>query len=196
MDIRKISINELKMAAYNPRVDLQPEDADYQSIEKSINEFGYVTPIVWNERTGNVVGGHQRLKILIAKGITEVEVSCVNLSEEKEKMLNITLNKVSGQWDRDKLEDVLKDIIDSVDDITITGFSMEEINNIVANFEEDVLDSFFVEEMPTDKAQSNTGDTSKELDKPDIETTHIRESEEPDSKRKVQCPCCGAWIQI
>ena len=62
--VKEIDISLLKEAAYNPRVYLTKGDADYEKIERSIDEFGYTEPIVWNERTGNVVGGHQRLKVL------------------------------------------------------------------------------------------------------------------------------------
>lgn len=67
MIIRTLKATELKAAAYNPRKDLQPEDAEYQKLRRSFEEFGYVEPVVWNERTGNLVGGHQRLKILLEK---------------------------------------------------------------------------------------------------------------------------------
>ena len=61
MNIKTLKATELKAAEYNPRKDLQPEDAEYKKLRRSIEEFGYVEPIIWNERTGNVVGGHQRL---------------------------------------------------------------------------------------------------------------------------------------
>lgn len=64
MDIRKVPVGQLNPAPYNPRRDLQPGDPAYEKLSRSINEFGCVEPIVWNERTGNVVGGHQRLKVL------------------------------------------------------------------------------------------------------------------------------------
>lgn len=64
MKIIKKKISELYPAAYNPRKDLQPDDPEYQRIKKSIDEFGYIDSIVWNKRSGNVVSGHQRLKIL------------------------------------------------------------------------------------------------------------------------------------
>jgi ParB-like chromosome segregation protein Spo0J len=62
---------------------------------------------VWNERTGNLIGGHQRLKVLKERGDGEVEVSVVDLDKTKEKALNLALNKISGDWDYPKLKDVL-----------------------------------------------------------------------------------------
>ncbi len=83
MEIAKIPIDKIHAAAYNPRKDLQPGDLEYDHLEHSIERFGYVDPIIWNKRTGNIVGGHQRYKILLSQGHTEIEVSVVDLSEEE-----------------------------------------------------------------------------------------------------------------
>ena len=96
MQIKRVPITRLNPAAYNPRKDLQPGDPEYQKLARSMTKFGCVEPIIWNERTGNVVGGHQRLKVLIAAGETELDVSVVNLSAEDEKALNLALNKIAG----------------------------------------------------------------------------------------------------
>lgn len=136
MQIKKVPVNMLHMAIYNPRKDLQPADTEYKKLKKSIEQFGYVEPIIWNEQTGNVVGGHQRLKILLAQGETEVDVSVVNLEPVEEKALNIALNKISGEWDNEKLEQLLADISAVEDfDASLTGFDMEEIENIIADTE-------------------------------------------------------------
>ena len=103
MEIRKVPISLLNAAPYNPRKDLQPGDPEYQKIARSIEKYGCVEPIIWNEKTGNVIGGHQRLKVLAATGAVEVDVSVVQLSLEDEKALNLALNKISGQWDNEKL---------------------------------------------------------------------------------------------
>lgn len=98
MNIQIISLDRINPAAYN-RVDLQIGDPEYEKLRRSIETFGYVEPIVWNERTGNMVGGHQRYKILHARGDTEAAVSVVYLDEQQERLLNLALNKVSGRWD-------------------------------------------------------------------------------------------------
>ena len=69
MDIRKIPTEKLNPAKYNPRKNLKPGDPEYEKLKRSITEFGYVEPIIWNKRTGNIVGGHQRYKVLLALGI-------------------------------------------------------------------------------------------------------------------------------
>lgn len=123
--IKKVSIEKLKPAYYNPRVNLVRGDRDYEKIRNSIEKFGYIEPIVWNERTGNIVGGHQRAQVLKDLGETEVEVSVVNLSEKDEKQLNLALNKIRGEWDYDKLEKLLKEF--DYDEIDATGFSADEV---------------------------------------------------------------------
>ena len=133
MYIKNVSVTMLKMAEYNPRKDLKPGDPEYEKLERSITRFGYVEPIVWNERTGNVVGGHQRLKILIDQGNDEVEVSAVDLDDAEEKALNIALNKISGEWDDEKLEALLTELSSLEDfDETLTGFDSEEIEELLA----------------------------------------------------------------
>ncbi|MED2745151.1 ParB N-terminal domain-containing protein, partial [Brevibacillus porteri] len=114
MDIRKIPVSKINPALYNPRVDLQPGDPEYEKLKGSIEEFGCVETLVWNERTGNLVGGHQRFKILVNElGSTEVTVSVVDLDDISEKALNIALNKISGAWDEEMLAQVLAELQDS-----------------------------------------------------------------------------------
>lgn len=66
LDIRTIPVSQMKPAKYNPRKDLKPGDAAYEKIKRSLTDFDYVDPIIWNEVTGNIVGGHQRYKVLTA----------------------------------------------------------------------------------------------------------------------------------
>ncbi|MGQ3481742.1 transcriptional regulator [Paenibacillus sp. TY11] len=90
MEIRALPIEQINAAAYNPRVDLQPGDPEYEKLKASIESFGYVELIVWNERTGNMVGGHQRYKIMVNElGHTELAVSVVDLDDQQEKLLNL-----------------------------------------------------------------------------------------------------------
>jgi len=132
--IQKVPIEKLNPAKYNPRKDLQPGDPEYEKLKRSIEEFGYVEPIVWNKRTGNVVGGHQRLKILKELGRTEIEVTVVDLDEIKEKTLNLALNKISGDWDLPLLKDLLQELDTGDFNIEITGFGEEEIERLMTQF--------------------------------------------------------------
>jgi len=129
--IEKVKIDKLNPAVYNPRIDLKPGDPRYERLKKSILEFGYVEPIVWNERTGNVVGGHQRLKILLDLGYELVDVVIVDLDAEKEKALNLALNKMGGDWDTEMLASLLAELSDAGIDMELTGFSDEEILELI-----------------------------------------------------------------
>jgi len=130
MVIEKKRISELLPASYNPRKDLKAGDAEYEKLKRSIEQFGYVEPIIWNKHTSNVVGGHQRLKILKESGIEELDCVIVDLPEEKEKALNIALNKISGDWDKDKLALLITDLQAEDFDISLTGFDVEEIDDL------------------------------------------------------------------
>lgn len=136
MEIRRVPVSKLNPAAYNPRRDLRPGDSAYRKLSRSLDRFGCVEPVVWNERTGNVVGGHQRLKILIAAGETELDVSVVNLSEADEKALNIALNKIEGEWDPAALNSLLEELsAASGIDETLTGFDRGELDSLLAGLE-------------------------------------------------------------
>ena len=141
MNIQKIKIESLKPAEYNPRKDLKPEDEEYQKIKKSITEFGYVAPVIVNSNM-TVIGGHQRLKVLKELGYTEVECVVVNLDQKKEKALNIALNKISGDWDNDKLEELLAELKQTDIDMDITGFSFDEVDEILKDITGSKEDDF------------------------------------------------------
>ena len=130
MIIEKKNVADLLPAKYNPRKDLKPGDPEYEKLKRSIEQFGYVEPVIWNRTTGNVVGGHQRLKVLMDSGVTEVECVVVELSPEKEKALNVALNKISGDWDKDKLALLITDLQGSDFDVSITGFDPAEIDDL------------------------------------------------------------------
>ena len=128
MVIERKHTAELIPADYNPRKNLKPGDAEYEKLKRSIEQFGYVEPVIWNKTTGFVVGGHQRLKVLLDMGITEVECVVVEMDAEKEKALNIALNKISGEWDKDKLALLIADLQGADFDVSLTGFESTEID--------------------------------------------------------------------
>ena len=87
MKIKSMNIADLKPAKYNPRKDLKPGDKEYEQLKKSIVAFGYVDPIIVNSRNNVVIGGHQRLKVLAELGNTKVDVSIVDLDENKRESI-------------------------------------------------------------------------------------------------------------
>lgn len=144
MQIEKINVSKLKPAKYNPRKDLKRGDAEYEKLKRSIEQFGYVEPVIWNKTTGRVAGGHQRLKVLVDSGLTEVDCVVVELSEENEKALNVALNKISGEWDTDKLAMLISDLQGSDFDVSLTGFEEDELADLFSKTaEKDVTDDDF-----------------------------------------------------
>ena len=132
MEIKRIPIAKIKLAKYNPRKDLKPDDPEYKKLKDIIDEFDLVEPLVWNKRNSVLVGGHQRLKILKARGDKEVEVSVVDLDEHKEMALNVALNnpKAQGEWDYPKLKDVITIIDTGAFNVKITGFDEIDLKEI------------------------------------------------------------------
>lgn len=127
MNIKTISIADIKRAKYNPRKTLKPGDPAYDKLKKNLEKFGKVQPLVWNERNGVLVGGHQRLTIYEADGETDTEVVVVDLSDRDERILNLALNKHAGEWDHDGLAAMFDDLQLNVEDVEVAGFSLEEI---------------------------------------------------------------------
>ena len=155
MQIEKLKTEQLIPADYNPRKDLKPGDSEYDKLKRSIEQFGYVEPVIWNKTTGKVVGGHQRLKVLLDMGITEVECVVIEMNEEKEKALNIALNKISGDWDKDKLMLLIADLQGADFDVSLTGFEPAE------------LDALFKDSLK-EGIQDDDFDVEEELKKPPV----------------------------
>ena len=160
MQIEKIAIEQLVPADYNPRKDLKPGDPEYDKLKRSIEQFGYVEPLIWNKTTGRVVGGHQRLKVLIDIGITEVDCVVVELPEDKEKALNIALNKISGEWDKDKLALLIADLQGTEFDVSLTGFDPAELDDLFKDKVKDKIhdDDFDVESALKEPVITKLGD--------------------------------------
>ncbi len=144
MNIQKIQVSKLIPATYNPRKNLKPNDEEYIKIKNSIENFGFVSPLVINKDM-TVIGGHQRLKVLIELGYTELECIVVDLDKTSEKALNIALNKIQGDWDEEKLENLLKELKTENFDLELTGFNSEEISDLLDDFFETTEDEFDVD---------------------------------------------------
>ena len=127
MEIVKVDINELISPEYNPR---QITDDEMEKLKNSINEFGYIAPIIVNKHNNHIIGGNQRYEALKSLGYTDVDVVFVDEPDlNREKALNIALNKISGEWDFVKLADILDDLELNDFDICLTGFDELELEN-------------------------------------------------------------------
>jgi len=162
MVIKSMKLVDLKPADYNPRINLEPGMDEYEKLKHSILEFGFVDPPIFNKRTGNLVGGHQRVAVAKDLGLCEkIEVSVVDLSLEREKSLNVVLNKISGQWDEDKLAVLLKELDSEA--LDVSGFSEDEFQDVIDQFDakldmgNEAIDDNYEIELPKEP-KSKLGD--------------------------------------
>lgn len=126
-DTEVIARSQIKNAEYNPRI---MDDAAKRRLKAAIKKHGLVSALTWNKRTGNLVGGHQRLSQLDAlekNGDYELTVCVVDVDEREEAELNVQLNNPSmqGDWDLDKLSQMTEDFDLSLDDM---GFTQSDID--------------------------------------------------------------------
>lgn len=154
------SIDDLNPAEYNPRKRLQPGDEEYERLKTSIETFGYVDPIIINA-DGTVIGGHQRLFVLRDLGYSEADVAVVDLSKADEKALNIALNKISGEWDEEKLAEIFAELDAEGYDLSLTGFGEDELSGLLSGTDADFVDMEKADENvpePADEPYSRPGD--------------------------------------
>lgn len=122
LTVEYISTGVLKATEYNPRTHTNEQKGQ---LKESIKKFGLVDPIICNksiERLNIVIGGHFRLKVAMEMGIKEIPVVYVDIPDvEKEKELNIRLNKNTGQWDLELLKSFDFDLLTDVgfDDVEL-----------------------------------------------------------------------------
>ncbi len=122
----KVDICSISPSPFNPRVALEKGSKEYRDIEASLESYGMIEPIVVNEVNMHIIGGHQRWQVLKDMGETEIPCTMIHIEEpEREKALCLALNKISGDWDMDKLKDLLRD--DEVFSFP-TGFTADEIS--------------------------------------------------------------------
>lgn len=147
MVFRTIKVSEIEEAFYNPRKVMKKGSKKYNNLKKSLEEFGYVEPLVVNDVNCRLISGHQRLNVLRDLGKEEVEVSIVHIEDEvREKALNIALNRIKGKWDSKKLADVLRDIDDEWDALDL-GFEESDIAEFLKNDDNLGIDGNRADEM-------------------------------------------------
>lgn len=165
METRICKIEEINPAEYNPRIALKPGDTEYEALKNSLEKFGTVAPLVVNKATGNLVSGHQRLTVLKQMGATETEVVFIDVDEGKEKLLNVALNKIDGEWDYEKLEELFSEFSD--EDIKFTGYTAEELEGL---FGADTAEpKFNYEDDSDDEAESEPKEAPEKTEKPEKE---------------------------
>ena len=136
-DIRSMPLAELMPADYNPRT---ITDAAFKGLKASIERFGCVQFVVWNKRTGRVVGGHQRLRVLQEAGVEQTDVVVVDLPEAEEKALNLALNNpaIAGEFTasvQDLLDEIGAALPDICLDLRLDQIDYPNPNDVLAEYE-------------------------------------------------------------
>lgn len=156
LKIQTIKVNELIASEYNPR---KWDEPAIEGLKESIQRFGLVDPILVNgaeSRKNIVIGGHFRLKIAKDLGIKEVPVVYVDIPDiEREKELNLRLNKNVGEFDYELLAEFDETLLADV------GFASEELDEVF-NVDIEEVDDF---------------DLKKELEKLDIKEITVKEGD-------------------
>ena len=186
MEIVKVDINELISPEYNPR---QITDDEMGKLKNSIKEFGYIAPIIVNKHNNHIVGGNQRCLALKQLGYTMIDVIYINEQDiNKEKALNIRLNNLSGEWDTNKLQNILDDLKLQEFDVSLTGFDIE-----VQKFE--FNDNPPIYNTPSSDIVDRKGEDQEEtideiyFEIPDDEPEY--DESIADTVESITCPRCG-----
>ena len=166
---QKVRLSDVKPMPLNPRT---IETVNLAALKESMARFGYVEPIVYNKRTGHIVGGHQRYSVLSAEGVQEATMVVVDLAEDEEMAANITLNnpEIEGEWD-DTATDLMAKVESSAPDL-FGALRIGELKD-------------YVEKMQPRQSEDNYHDKNEEVDIGDM-------AKEFDTT----CPCCGFGWKI
>lgn len=128
-ETKRMRLKDLRPADYNPRR-MPAEQA--ARLREGLERWGQVQSIVWNKRTGNIVGGHQRVEALEAIAEKEADVTIVDLDPVDERLLNVALNKVHGEWDEQRLVPLLQELkVTASDLLHLTGYGGQELADLL-----------------------------------------------------------------
>ena len=188
MKIEVKPLSFLKPAEYNPRKDLQPGDPEWEKIENSITTFGYVQPILINS-DGTIISGHQRFKIMQHLGYKEVQCVVVDVDKETEKAMNVAMNKIDGDWDIEKLGELIGEI-DASPLKMLTGFSEDEIDELEKKVGKINTDWFETRQKNDTSRQEGNQEYNDFLDKFEIAKT-TDDCYTPDNIYEVVCE----WVE-
>jgi len=132
--VEQVNPAELLPADYNPR---QIDEHQMSALKRSIDRWGFVEPVIVNKRSGVIVGGHQRTAAALELALETVPVTYVDLDDDAEKALNIALNKIAGDWDEDKLQELLAELEQGGQELEALGFGGSEIEALLHELEQD-----------------------------------------------------------
>ena len=197
MKIEKIKITDLVPAEYNPR---KISEEEKQKLKNSIDNFGIVEPILIALSDNEIIGGHQRFDVLFDQYLLDnnifKELNLLRLnesfgwvfpdndksleSEDMKKALNLVLNRVSGEWDGEKVKAIFQEFQDSgFNNTSLTGFNNDEITGFMG-------------------LNDNLNDETNVEEDINIDTSMIIPEDEPeydesiaDNIETITCPRCG-----
>ena len=133
LQVAQVPIDDLKADPANPR---RISDAEMEALTRSIREFGFIDPVIARHEDHSVIGGHQRLLAARRLGLKTVPVIYLDITKEKAQLLNVTLNKISGDFDQELLARLLADLGTTPDlDLTLSGFEEKEIKQLLKGLE-------------------------------------------------------------
>ena len=130
MRLEYVDIKKVKPAIYNPRTITEEE---LRRLTYNIEFYGIVDPIIINDVTGNIVGGHQRIKAVKSLGMKQIPAVFVQVEKHKEMALNIALNNpnMQGKFEMSMLRDVIEIINTGEFPMDVTGFDESELESIM-----------------------------------------------------------------
>ncbi len=204
MEIDKISIKDIQIADYNPR---QISDSDMEKLSTNLDEFGLVDPIIVDLTDDyTIVGGHQRYKVLQDKYDSGYELNLIRLGDigwvfdetelkiqdkNHQKALNISLNKIQGEWDENKLNLLMDDLQKNNFDMSLTGFDVDVSLDFNSFEEQDNLTSFITEESDSEKKQNINDEPSSNGEKIEFKNSFEKYTQKvstPLYEPKGDCP--------
>ena len=133
--IEYVKMTRLKPFAGNPR---KIDDVEMNKLCRSLTEFGFIDPVIARRSDRMVIGGHQRLKAADKLGWTD-DIPVVlldDVTDERAMLMNIALNKISGEWDWSKLGDMLAELDTGDIDLELSGFDLDEIGDLMSGLDE------------------------------------------------------------
>jgi len=165
IEVKKLA--DLIPTPYNPR---EISKQAFKGLSASIDRFGLLTRIVWNQKTKHIISGNQRYKYLLDKGVTETEVVVVDLDNNEEIALNITLNNphVRGRFTEEALK-MLKT-------------SEAQIGSAFSELKLDTLFKMLEQDMPKVKPKGSSSGSHEKQD-------------DPVPKAIITCPNCKSQYE-
>ena len=128
-----VPIDDLRPDPANPR---RISEEELDALERSLRQFGFVSPVLARREDRTVIGGHQRLVAARRLGLTSIPVTWLDISVEQARLLGLALNKISGSWDDALLARLLADLQAMPDlDLSLSGFGEDEIKDLLRSLE-------------------------------------------------------------